>query len=240
MDKRAFLKTGAILGIGSLTATQFTFTNTLGFQTGENDKIVNDNGEYILPPLKYEYGALEPYIDAETMHLHHDIHHNGYVIGLNKAENGIKEAIEKNDYIWIKHLERELAFHGSGHFLHSIYWEIMGRDTGSISELLDKYIIKDFGSFEKFKSYFIAASKSVEGSGWGILSYQSLSDKLIILQAEKHQNLAQWINIPVMVVDVWEHAYYLKYKNKRKDYIEAFFNVINWTEVSNRFERIRG
>jgi len=240
MNKRTFLKTGAALGLGGILTAHSKIVNAIEPNTNKNNTIINDKGEYILPPLKYEYDSLEPYIDTETMHLHHDIHHNGYVKGLNKAVNGIKEAIEKNDYSLIKHLEREFAFHGSGHFLHSIYWEIMGPDSGLRSKLLDRYINKDFGSYENFKNYFIAVSKSVEGSGWGILSYQPLSDKLIILQAEKHQNQAQWINIPVMVVDVWEHAYYLKYKNKRKDYIEAFFNVINWTEVSNRFERIKG
>lgn len=239
MNKREFIKSTILTTAGIAAAP-------LVFGSNRNESIFSDDlpfdnviDEYSLPPLPYEYNALEPHIDATTMKLHHDIHHNGYVTGLNKATAGIKDAISRNDYGMIKHWERELAFHGAGHFLHTIFWEIMGPKQGTRSSTLDSYIIKDFGTFENMKSYFSASTNAVEGSGWGILSYEPTADKLVILQAEKHSNQSQWTSIPILVLDVWEHAYYLKYQNKRKDYVDAFFNVINWTEVSKRLDKAK-
>lgn len=201
--------------------------------------ITDETGQYILPELTYPYDALEPYIDEQTMRLHHDVHHQGYVNGLNIANNMVKEAIEKNDYSMIKHWQRELAFHGAGHFLHSIFWENIGPEQDERSAVLDEYIEGSFDSFAEFRQYFSAAAAAVEGSGWGVLAYQPYADRLEILQAEKHQNLSQWTAQPLLVIDVWEHAYYLKYQNKRGAYIDAFFNVINWTSISERFETLR-
>lgn len=240
MNKRNFLKTGAAFGAASmvgLPAFGVGSKNTADFL--DMDEIVSNSGEYVLPALPYPYNALEPYIDEQTMRLHHDIHHNGYVKGLNKATAMVKEATEKNDFSLIKHWERELAFHGSGHFLHTIFWNNMGPKQGSRSATLEKQITKDFGSFDSFKNLYVSASNSVEGSGWGILGYQPHADKLVVLQAEKHQNQSQWITYPILVVDVWEHAYYLKYQNKRGDYVNAFFEVINWDDVSKRLEDLK-
>lgn len=240
IDKRTFLKTGAAFGaaglmgipaFGSNPATKKEFL--------QMDEIVNSNGEYTLPALPYAYDALEPYIDEQTMKLHHDIHHNGYVKGLNNATKMVKEATDDDDFSMIKHWERELAFHGSGHFLHTIFWNNMGPKQGKRSSTLEKQMKKDFGSYENFENLYKAASKSVEGSGWGILGYQPHADKLVVLQAEKHQNQSQWITYPILVVDVWEHAYYLKYQNKRGDYIGAFMNVVNWDDVSKRLEDLK-
>lgn len=202
------------------------------------DKTVNDNGEYVLPKLNYDYKALEPYIDAQTMELHHSKHHQAYVNGLNTAHKKIKEATESGDFSVIKHWERELAFHGGGHFLHSIFWNVMGPKQGNRSNDLNNYINKSFGSFDNFKKLFTAASNSVEGSGWGIMHYEPIADRLIIMQAERQGNLTQWITIPILPLDVWEHAYYLKYQNKRGDYVNAFFNVINWEYVSEQFDAV--
>ena len=240
MNKRNFLKTGAAFGAASMVGIPAFGVNSK--MTGDfldMDEVVNSSGEYVLPALPYAYDALEPYIDEQTMRLHHDIHHNGYVKGLNKATAMVKEASEKDDFGLIKHWERELAFHGSGHFLHTIFWNNMGPKQGKRSAALEKQIIKDFGSFDKFKNFYLSASKSVEGSGWGILAYQAYADKLVVLQAEKHQNQSQWISYPILVVDVWEHAYYLKYQNKRGDYVNAFFEVINWEDVSKRLEDLK-
>jgi len=240
MNKRNFLKTGAAFGAASMVGIPAFGVNSK--MTGDfldMDEVVNSSGEYVLPALPYAYEALEPYIDEQTMRLHHDIHHNGYVKGLNKATAMVKEASEKDDFGLIKHWERELAFHGSGHFLHSIFWNNMGSKQGQRSATLEKQIVKDFGSFDQFKNLYFSASKSVEGSGWGILAYQAYADKLVVLQAEKHQNQSQWISYPILVVDVWEHAYYLKYQNKRGDYVNAFFEVINWEDVSKRLEDLK-
>jgi Fe-Mn family superoxide dismutase len=196
-----------------------------------------------LPPLPYPYDALEPYIDEQTMRLHHDIHHNGYVAGLNNAEAKLEEARAAGDFSLVKHWSREAAFHGSGHLLHSIFWpnmmaasEAKQAPDGELGEAIDR----DFGSFEAFKAQFIAASIAVEGSGWGILAYRPADDSLVVLTAEKHQNLTQWGVIPLLVLDVWEHAYYLKYQNRRGEYVKNFFNIINWDDVAAQYGSARG
>lgn len=190
---------------------------------------------HTLPDLPYAYDALEPYYDEQTVRLHHDMHHKAYVDGLNSAENKLAEALEKGDFSLIKHIERELAFHGSGHILHTMFWENMkpgggGPAVGAVAELIDR----DFGSFDKFKKLFTASAVAVEGSGWAILACNPVFEKLVVLQAEKHQDLTQWGVVPLLIVDVWEHAYYLKYQNKRAAWIEAWWNLVNWEDVNRR------
>jgi superoxide dismutase, Fe-Mn family len=197
-------------------------------------------GGHVLPPLPYNYDALEPYIDAETMRLHHDKHHKSYVDGLNHAEKKMAEARETGDFELIKHWEREAAFHGAGHYLHTIFWNVMspkggGKPTGELAE----QITRDFGSFDAFKQHFSQAAEKVEGGGWALLVWSPRSQRLEILTAEKHQNLSQWDVIPLLVLDVWEHAYYLKYKNERSAYIEAWWNVVNWPHVQDRYRQAR-
>ncbi|RPI49189.1 MAG: superoxide dismutase [Chloroflexi bacterium] len=195
-----------------------------------------------LPPLPYPYDALEPYIDEQTMRLHHDIHHLGYVKGLNTAEEKLAEARNSGDFGLVKHWSREAAFHGAGHLLHSIFWTNMtaaDRTTATPSGELSQAIDRSFGGFDAFKAQFQAAANAVEGSGWGILAYRPIDDSLVILQAKKHQNLTQWGVVPLLVLDVWEHAYYLKYQNKRPEYVKNFFNIINWEDVAERFRRAR-
>jgi Fe-Mn family superoxide dismutase len=195
-----------------------------------------------LPPLPYAYDALEPYIDEQTMRLHHDIHHAGYVKGLNTAEEKLAEARKAGEFSLVKHWSREAAFHGSGHLLHSIFWPNMiaaSQAKAEPSGALAEAIKSDFGSFDAFKAQFIAASGAVEGSGWGILAYRPDDDSLVILTAEKHQNLTQWGVVPLLVLDVWEHAYYLKYQNRRGEYVQNFFNIINWDDVAGRYGQAR-
>jgi len=193
-----------------------------------------------LPPLPYAYDALEPHYDSATVKLHHDAHHKAYVDGLNNAEAKLEEAREKGDFSLVKHWERELAFHGSGHLLHTMFWENMspnggGPATGNIAEQLNL----DFGSYESFKKQFTAAAIAVEGSGWAVLCWNPAFNKLVILTAEKHQNLTQWGVVPLLTVDVWEHAYYLKYQNKRAAFVEAWWNLVNWDDVNNRLDKAR-
>ncbi len=236
MTKREFLGTASLLGAAAMVPNVVfakTKSNLFGL-----DNIINDKGEYILPKLPYSYNALEPYIDAQTMELHYSKHHQGYVNGLNNAHKKIKEAIENSDFSLIKHWEREIAFNGGGHFLHSIFWQVMGPKQGKRSKDLDNYINKSFGSFENFKKLYVAAANAVEGSGWGIMHYEPIADKLVVMQAERQGNLTQWVTIPILPIDVWEHAYYLKYQNKRSDYINSFLNVVNWEYVSEQFEKV--
>jgi superoxide dismutase, Fe-Mn family len=193
-------------------------------------------GGHKLPPLPYPYNALEPVIGSETLQIHHDIHHKTYVDDLNKAELKLVEARKNNDFDLIKYWENELAFNGSGHILHSIYWTIMtpvGSGGQPCFQTL-KQINNYFGSFPAFLQQFSNAASKVEGSGWAVLTWQPSWQRLEILQAEKHQNLTQWSGIPILVLDVWEHAYYLDYQNRRKDYVKVWWQLVNWYEVESR------
>ncbi|MDF2858324.1 MAG: superoxide dismutase [Neobacillus sp.] len=195
-------------------------------------------GGHTLPELPYAYNALEPYISEEIMKLHHDKHHRAYVEGLNKAELNLKKARDNNDFSLIKHWSRELAFHGSGHYLHTIFWRNMvpkkgGNPQGILRAEIDSY----FGSFEKFKNQFSEAAKQVEGVGWAILVWSPRARHLEILQSERHMLLTQWDTIPLLVLDVWEHAYYLQYKNNRGSYVDNWWNVVNWNDVEMRLEQ---
>jgi Fe-Mn family superoxide dismutase len=199
------------------------------------------NGEFVLPPLPYAYNALEPHIDEETMRLHHDKHHAGYVKGANKACEALMEIRQgKRDTSEIKAWERALAFHGSGHVLHTIFWANLSPDPGKPSEELTEAIDRDFGGMDTFREHMTAATNSVEGSGWGILAYHPMTMGLMVLQAEKHQNLTVQGAQPLLVFDVWEHAYYLKYQNRRSDFVKALWNVVDWEDVSRRLAAARG
>lgn len=192
-----------------------------------------------LPALPYDYDALEPHFDEQTMRLHHDLHHKAYVDGLNKAEEMLAAGRQSGDHGLTKHWEREIAFHGSGHLLHTVFWSNLapagkgggGEPSGTLASKLKA----DFGGFAAFRDQFAAAAAQVEGSGWGILAYRPQDDQLVILTAEKHQNLTQWGVVPLLVLDVWEHAYYLRYQNRRPEYIKNFFEVINWSDVAERY-----
>ncbi|WP_026694773.1 superoxide dismutase [Peribacillus kribbensis] len=197
-------------------------------------------GEHRLPPLPFAYDALVPVISEEIMRLHHDKHHKTYVDGLNKAEKMMALARSQNDYTMLKHWEKEAAFHGSGHYLHTIFWEIMNPKGGGTPQgALLRQIEKDFGSFNAFKSHFSEAAKQVEGVGWALLVWQLRSRKLEVLQSEFHMNLTQWDTIPIVVLDVWEHAYYLQYKNVRAQYVENWWRVVFWPNAEARFVKAR-
>jgi Fe-Mn family superoxide dismutase len=190
-----------------------------------------------LPDLPYDYDALEPHYDEQTVKLHHDIHHNGYVTGLNGAQAKVAAMLESGDFAAAKAVCKESAFHGSGHTLHSIFWTNMkagggGEPSGALADA----IAAQFGSYDAFKGLFLAATNAVEGSGWGILGKCPESGHLAILQAEKHENLAVWGLQPILVLDVWEHAYYLKYQNRRPEWTAVFMDhLVNWDNVAERF-----
>ncbi|MFS0863501.1 superoxide dismutase [Fredinandcohnia sp. 179-A 10B2 NHS] len=216
-------------------STQIASESDLGKEIVDMRRV--DIGQHKLPPLPYRYDALEPHISSEIMRLHHDKHHKSYVDGLNKAERMMQQARETGNYDLLKHWEREAAFHGSGHYLHTIFWNVMTPQGGGMpGRNLLRQINNDFGSFERFKKHFTEAANKVEGVGWAILVWAPRSGRLEILQAEKHQNLTQWDTIPLLVLDVWEHAYYLQYKNVREDYVNNWWNVVNWKEVEQRFQ----
>jgi Fe-Mn family superoxide dismutase len=238
IDRRAALAAmgvagaGAIFGAGRSASGAVLADRQIGYDPSK--------GRYTLPPLPYDYDALEPHIDAQTMRLHHDKHHQGYVNGLNDALTKLRDIREGGDASLVQHYSRELAFNGSGHVNHALFWTGMapedrgggGYPEGALSERIER----DFGSFSQFAAHFKAASGSVEASGWGWLVFEPMANKLMVLQVEKHQNLFFNGIVPLLGIDVWEHAYYLKYQNRRGDYIDAFMNVVNWPEIARRYE----
>jgi len=190
-----------------------------------------------LPPLPYGADALEPYYDARTVELHHGKHHQAYVNGLNAAIDGLAAARSAGDFGLIKHLEREVAFHGGGHVLHSIFWTNLrpgggGQPDGALGDAL----AREFGSFAAFDAQLRAATNAVEGSGWGVVAADPSSGALIVLQVEKHQNLVPPGWVPILVIDVWEHAYYFKYQNRRAEWVDAVMqHLVNWDDVARRY-----
>lgn len=198
--------------------------------------------EYALPKLPYGYEALEPVIDKDTVTLHHDKHHAAYVTGFNTTLKKIVEAREKSDYTAIKALAKDLSFHGSGVVLHNLYWENLCPKSESIEPVsgnLLEQIKTDFGGLDKLKAEMGAAAKAVEGSGWAVLVWDKIANQLLVLQAENHQKLTIWGVAPLLVIDVWEHAYYLKYQNNRAAYVDALWGVINWKVVEERFGKAK-
>lgn len=193
-------------------------------------------GGHKLPPLPYPYNALEPYISRDIMELHHLKHHKSYVDGLNKAELKMQEARATGNFDLIKHWSREAAFHGSGHYLHTMFWGNMAPNGGGQPKgRLLQQINQDFGGYDKFKKHFTEAADKVEGVGWALLVWSPRAHRLEILQTEKQQLFTQWDTIPLLGLDVWEHAYYLQYKNNRRDYIDKWWNIVNWRDVEKRY-----
>lgn len=192
--------------------------------------------EYTLPDLDYDHGALEPYLSAHILELHHGKHHQAYVDGANATLEKIAAARESGDFSSIVGLEKTLAFNVSGHVLHSMYWKNLSPDgggvpTGDLGDAIDEY----FGSFLSFKAQMTQATTSVQGSGWSALSWEPLGQRLLVEQIyDHHANTLQGAT-PLLVIDAWEHAYYLQYENRRPDYVNSIWNVINWADVSSRF-----
>ena len=234
MQRKMFLQNLAILGGASMLPTNSALAASVE-QTGL-DKLTDADGNFALQHLPYNENFLEPHMDAETVHLHYTFHHGGAVKAANKDLQMVRKALDTNDLETMDFWTKKLAFHFSSHILHTIFWTNLGnRKTEPASALL-RDIEASFGSFDKLKAYIAATSKNVDGNGWGILGYQPYSQKLTLLQCENHEKLTQWGVVPLLVIDVWEHAYYLKYKNKRSDFVDALFNIVNWDNVAERLE----
>ena len=195
---------------------------------------------YTLPELDYDYSALAPHISATIMELHHSKHHKAYVDGANTALEKLAEAREKNDFTNINKLQKDLAFHLGGHTNHSIFWKNLTpgteeRPTGELAAAIDEF----FGSFDAFKAQFNAVALGLQGSGWAFLAWDALGKNLIIEQLYDQQGNIAAGTIPLLMLDMWEHAFYLDYKNVKGDYVTAFWNIINWADVSARFDAAR-
>jgi Fe-Mn family superoxide dismutase len=192
--------------------------------------------EYTLPELDYDYGALEPHISGYINELHHRKHHAAYVQGANDALVKLARARAYGDYSAIFINEKDLGFHLSGHLNHSIWWKNLSpnggdKPTGELAAALDDA----FGSFDNFRAQFTAAANGLQGPGWAVLGYDNLGDKLLTFQLYDQQVSVPFSIIPLLQLDMWEHAYYLQYKNVKTDYVKAFWNLVNWADVQDRF-----
>jgi len=198
------------------------------------------NMPYTLPDLPYDYSALEPFVSGDIMVLHHDKHHKAYVDGANTAVEKLADARAKSDFATINKLEKDLAFNLGGHLNHSLFWTMMApangaAPTGELAAAIDEF----FGSFDTFKAQFVQAALGIQGSGWAVLSWDPLGQCLQTLQLSDHQANAPLAQVPVLLLDMWEHAFYLQYKNVKADYVNAWWNVVNWPEAQRRFEAAR-
>jgi len=195
---------------------------------------------YTLPELPYDYSALEPHISAKIMELHHSKHHKAYVDGANLALEKLAEVRDSGDFASINKLEKDLAFNVGGHVNHSVFWKNMSADGGDAPEgELAAAVQEFFGSYEKFQSQFTAVAMGVQGSGWAALVWDSLGQRMNIHQFFDQQANFPAGSVPLLLLDVWEHAYYLDYQNVRADYVKAFWNIINWADVQARLATAR-
>ncbi len=195
---------------------------------------------YVLPELDYDLDALEPHYSRQTLELHHGKHHAAYVKGVNDTLDQLASARASGDMSSLVGLEKTLAFNLSGHVLHSLFWKnlaprVGGQPDGELAAAIAEF----FGSFDAFRAQLTAAVTSVQGSGWGALSWEPLGKRLYIEQIYDHQGNIGQSGVPLLVIDAWEHAYYLQYQNRRADYVEAIWNVVNWSDVADRFDRAR-
>lgn len=191
--------------------------------------------EYTLPELPYDYAALEPHISGKIMQLHHDKHHQAYVTGANTALEQLGEARESGNFGAVNKLEKDLAFHLGGHVNHSIFWTNLGPDTkvpeGELAAAIDEF----FGSFEKFQAQFAAVANGIQGSGWSVLAWDQVGQKLVTFQLFDQQANVPLGVVPIFMLDMWEHAFYLDYLNVKADYVKAVWNIVDWENVAARF-----
>jgi Fe-Mn family superoxide dismutase len=197
--------------------------------------------KYTLPDLAYDFAALEPHISGRIMQLHHGKHHAAYVAGANATLDLMAEARDKNDLTCINKLQKDLAFNLGGHVNHSIFWKNLSasggdKPSGELAAAIDEY----FGSFDGFRAHFSANAMGIQGSGWSILAWDVLGQRLIIEQLYDQQGNLVAASVPLLMLDMWEHAFYLDYQNVKADYVAAFWNIVSWQDVQARFEAARG
>jgi len=243
--RRNFLKAGGLLAAGAATGLS-VIPDELFAETPAEATVPTGEGAFLLPPLGYVYAALEPHIDARTMEIHHTKHHQAYITKLNAAvekEPSLKgktlEQLIGNIKLTPEAVRSDIRNHGGGHWNHSFFWTIIGPVQGAMSEKLKAAITRDFGSMESFKEQFEKKSVGVFGSGWGWL-VKDAKGKLSIISTPNQDNpimdIADPAGKPILGIDVWEHAYYLHYQNRRADYLKAFWNVVNWQKVGELYE----
>ena len=196
--------------------------------------------KFVLPDLPYDFAALEPHISGRIMEMHHDKHHNTYVTAANKALESMEEARANGDAAGAAKLSKDLQFNLGGHINHSIFWKNLSpeggdKPEGELAAAIDNF----FGSFDAFRDQFTAVATTIQGSGWAILAYEPIAGNLVIEQMYDQQNGVPVATIPLLQLDMWEHAFYLDYQNVKADYVKAFWNIVNWADVTERFEKAR-
>ncbi len=196
--------------------------------------------QYTLPDLDYDYGALEPHLSGRILELHHGKHHAAYVAGANTVLDRLVEARSSGDYGAINQLEKNLAFHLSGHVMHSIFWRNLspdggGRPDGELAAAIDEHL----GTFDAFRAQLTEAAMNVQGSGWAALSWEPLGGRLIVEQVYDHQGNVGQGGPPLLVLDMWEHAFYLQYENRKGEWVDAFWELVDWADVTKRFSSAR-
>jgi len=193
---------------------------------------------YKLPDLSYDYSALEPHISARIMELHHSKHHQAYVTGANAALEAMAEARAQDSFANLPKLQKDLAFNLGGHVNHSIFWQNLSPNGGEVGGELAAAISEYFGSYEAFTKHFSAAAIGIQGSGWAYLAWDALGNRLVIGQLYDQQGNIPLGSIPLLMLDMWEHAFYLDYQNVKADYVKAFWNIVNWEDVQKRFSSV--
>lgn len=190
---------------------------------------------YTLPDLSYDYGALEPHISGRTMELHHDKHHAAYVKGANETLEKLADQRGKDDFSTASMLEKSLAFHVSGHVLHSVFWTNLtpdggGEPGGAVADAIGR----DFGEFERFRKQMTEAATTLQGSGWALAAWEPIAGRIVVQQVFDHQGNHGQGTVPLLAIDGWEHAYYLQYENRKAEFFDAFWNVVHWADVERR------
>jgi Fe-Mn family superoxide dismutase len=232
MNRKEFMSRTAILGGAAFLPANSVFTANL--EQNGLDKLTDRNGTFIQSPLPYSENFLEPFMDAETLHLHYTFHHGGATKAANNDIQMIQKLVSINDVETVDYWSKKLAYHLSSHILHSIFWtNLSNKKTDPSGDLLRR-IERDFGSYENLKRLIAWTSINVDGNGWCVLAYQPYVQKLVVLQCENHEKLTIWGAIPLIVIDVWEHAYYLKYRNRRNEFVENIFNILDWKNAAER------
>ncbi len=234
MDRKNFMKATTIMGAAAMLPTESVFSQSL--QQSGMDRLTDKDGNFALQPLPYNENFLEPQMDQETLHLHYTFHHGDAVKAANKDLQMVKKALDENNLETVDYWTRKLSYHLSSHILHTIFWTNLTNKKSEPGGALLKQIEKEFGTYDRLKALIAKTSKGVDGNGWGILGYHPSTDKLTVLQCENHEKLTQWGVIPILVIDVWEHSYYLKYRNRRAEFVDNLFAIINWDNATERFE----
>ncbi len=234
MNRKSFLKSSVLGGSSILLPTNSVFSE--GLKQSGMDRLTDAAGNFALQPLPYTENFLEPNMDQETLHLHYTFHHGDAVKAANKDLQMVQKAMDDQNLETVDYWTKKLSYHLSSHILHTIFWTNLTNKKSNPGGSLLKQIEKDFGTYDRLKALISKTAKGVDGNGWGILGYHPSTDKLTIMQCENHEKLTQWGVIPILVIDVWEHSYYLKYRNRRAEFVDNLIPIINWNNVAERFD----